>query len=112
VAQHVAQAGCAVVREAQVRRWTERVADALTQCQGMGAEHGLEDPVAKTGAKPVPPLQLRYTLRKFGSTQPSLIGVHSTVTFMPMCTSSAEQPVMFATSRVPGAPSRSTTTGT
>ena len=50
--------------------------------------------------------------RKIGSTQPRSIGVHSTVTGMPIVTASASTPVRLVTSRAPGAPSRSTTAGT
>ena len=50
--------------------------------------------------------------RKIGRTQPSRIGFQSTVTFMPMLTSSAGMPTRLLTSRAPGAPSRSTTIGT
>lgn len=49
---------------------------------------------------------------KLGRTQPSWIGVQSTLTFIPIWTCSASQPETFALRRVPGAPSRSTTTGT
>ena len=71
----------------------------------LGAKAGMGGGVGQTDRNPP------YAGRKIGSFQSSWMGLNATWTFMPMVTSSGSMSNRLETSRAPGAPSRSTTTG-